>query len=147
LLGLTSYEEHRRYTLRARAALIGSALLGGVLLWIDSTAAQSGAADAGRDVASRTIVLTLKIAERQSGLKLEATKSVPQGSNALQILQDTVVVKYKTYPDLGAFVTGLCGIDAPEGMVWTFTVDDKWSTVGIGNLTLERDTVIEWTTR
>ena len=134
--------------MKARAALIGSALLAGVLLWTDSTAAQSGAADAGRDVAARrTIVLTLKIAERQSGLKLEAKKSVPQGSNALQILQDMVVVKYKTYPDLGAFVTGLCGTDAPEGMVWTFTVDDKWSTVGIGNLTLERNTVIEWTTR
>jgi flavin-dependent dehydrogenase len=78
---------------------------------------------------------------------LEAKISVPQGSNALQILRDTVVIKYRTYPDLGAFVTSLCGIDAPKGMVWTFTVDDKWSTVGIGSLTLERDTVIEWTTR
>ncbi len=77
---------------------------------------------------------------------LEATRSVPQGSNALQILQDTVAVKYKTYPDLGAFVTSLCGVEAPEGMVWTFTVDDKWSAVGIGSLTLERDAVIEWTT-
>jgi GNAT superfamily N-acetyltransferase len=48
---------------------------------------------------------------------------------------------------LGAFVTSLCGIEAPEGKVWTFTVDDKWSKQGIGKVTLERDTVIEWAMR
>jgi hypothetical protein len=133
--------------LKARASLIGSGVLVCVLLWIGSARAQSVTPDAGRAVAGRrAIVLTLKIADRQSGLMLEAKISVPQGSNALQILRDTVVIKYRTYPDLGAFVTSLCGIDAPKGMVWTFTVDDKWSTVGIGSLTLERDTVIEWTT-
>ena len=77
----------------------------------------------------------------------QATKAVPLGSNALQVLQDTIMVMYKTYPELGAFITSLCGIDAPEGKVWTFTVDDKWSNLGIGKVTLERDTVIEWAMR
>ena len=58
-----------------------------------------------------------------------------------------VVVKSRRYPEVGAFVTGLCGVDAPEGMVWTFTIDSEWSKVGIGNLTLEKDTLIEWETR
>jgi hypothetical protein len=89
----------------------------------------------------------LRITDTQSGLVLDARRSVPRGSNAFQVLRDTVAVKYKTFPKLGAFVTGLCGVDAPGGMVWTFSVDTRWSEVGIGSLTLERDTVIEWTLR
>jgi hypothetical protein len=110
--------------------------------------AQSAAKDAGKSVETRhSVLLTLKISDSPSGLTLMATKAVPLGSNALQVLQDTIMVKYKTYPELGAFVTSLCGIEAPEGKVWTFTVDDKWSKQGIGKVTLERDTVIEWAMR
>ena len=134
--------------MNTRTSRICPGLLLGVLLWSGSIAAQSMSDDAGKSSAPRhDVVLTLKIADKQSGLMLEAKKSVRQGSDAFQILQDTVAVKYKTYPDLGVFVTGLCGIDAPEGTVWTFTVDSKWSIVGIGSLKLERDVVIEWATR
>lgn len=130
-----------------RTAGVGLSLLLGVLFWCGSMAAQSVSADRKDSAARPAVVLTLKIFDKQSGLVLEAKKSVPHGSNAFQILQGTVAVKYKTDPTLGVFVTGLCGIDAPEGMVWTFTVDSNWSNVGIGNLALERDVVIEWTTR
>ena len=110
--------------------------------------AQSAAKDAGESGdTQQSVVLTLKISDSSSGLALTATKPVPRGSNALQVLQDTIMVKYKIYPELGAFVTSLCGIDAPKGKVWTFTVDDKWSSQGIGKVTLERDTVIEWAMR
>ena len=120
-------------------------LLAGALLSTGQLVAQSAAKDAGKSVDTKhSVVLTLKISDSPSGLALTATKAVPLGSNALQVLQDTIMVKYKTYPELGAFVTSLCGIDAPEGKVWTFTVDDKWSHLGIGKVKLERDTVIEW---
>ena len=120
-------------------------LLAGALLSTGQLVAQSSAKDAGTTVDTRhSVVLTLKVSDSPSGLALTATKAVPLGSNALQVLQDTIMVKYKTYPELGAFVTSLCGIDAPEGKVWTFMVDDKWSNQGIGKVTLERDTVIEW---
>lgn len=130
-------------------ALIGSGLLPVVLLWQSSVASPSAAAaDAGKVVAATEhVVLTLRITDTQSGLILDAKRSVAKGSNALQVLRDTVAVKYKTFPDLGAFVTGLCGVDAPPGMVWTFLVDTKWSKVGIERVTLEQDTVIEWKTR
>ncbi len=118
-------------------------LLAVALLSPGPLVAQSAAKDAGNDT-RHSVVLTLKISDGPSGLALAATKAVPLGSNALQVLQETIVVRYKTYPELGAFVTSLCGIDAPEGKVWTFTVDGKWSSVGIGKVTLERDTVIEW---
>ena len=123
-------------------------LLAGALLLTRPVVAQSAAKDAGEPVdAKHSVVLTLKISDSPSGLALTATKAVPLGSNALQVLQDTIMVKSKTYPELGAFVTSLCGIDAPEGKVWTFTVDGKWSNLGIGKVTLERDTVIEWAMR
>jgi hypothetical protein len=123
-------------------------LLAGALLLTGQVVAQSAAKDAGKSVETRhSVLLTLKISDSPSGLTLMATKAVPLGSNALQVLQDTIMVKYKTYPELGAFVTSLCGIEAPEGKVWTFTVDDKWSKQGIGKVTLERDTVIEWAMR
>ena len=123
-------------------------LLAGALLSTGQVVAQSAAKDAGKSVDTKhSVLLTLKISDSPSGLALTATKAVPLGSNALQVLQDTIMVKYKTYPELGAFVTSLCGIDAPEGKVWTFTVDDKWSNQGIGKVTLERDTVIEWAMR
>ncbi len=123
-------------------------LLAGALLSTGQVVAQSAAKDAGKSVDTKhSVLLTLKISDSPSGLALTATKAVPLGSNALQVLQDTIMVKYKTYPELGAFVTSLCGIAAPEGKVWTFTVDDKWSNQGIGKVTLERDTVIEWAMR
>ena len=123
-------------------------LLAGALLSAVPLVAQSAAKDAGKSAdAAHRVVLTLKISDGPSGLALTATKAVPPGSSALQVLEDTVMVKYKNYPELGAFVTSLCGIDAPEGKVWTFTVDDKWSSLGIAKVTLERDTVIEWALR
>ena len=123
-------------------------LLAGALLSTDPLVAQSVAKDGGKSVdIKHSVVLTLKVSDSTNGLTLTATKAVPIGSNALQVLEATIMVKYKTYPELGAFVTSLCGVDAPEGKVWTFTVDDKWSSLGIGKVTLERDTVIEWAMR
>ena len=138
-------DAQRRFIVSTRAL---GFLLAGALLSTGQVVAQSAAKDAGKSVDTKhSVLLTLKISDSPSGLTLTATKAVPLGSNALQVLQDTIMVKYKTYPELGAFVTSLCGIDAPEGKVWTFTVDDKWSNQGIGKVTLERDTVIEWAMR
>jgi hypothetical protein len=123
-------------------------LLLGVLLSSGRLSAQSVAAHAGKSSDARPdVVLTLKIRDGRSGMRLEAKKTVPGGSNALEVMEGMVVVKSRRYPDVGSFVTGLCGVDAPEGMVWTFTIDSEWSKIGIGNVTLERDTVIEWETR
>ena len=122
-------------------------LLLGVLLSMGSLSAQSVAVDAGKSSARPDVVLTLTIRDGRSGMRLEAKKTVPRGSNALEVMEGMVVVKSRRYPDVGSFVTGLCGVDAPEGMVWTFTIDSEWSKIGIGNVTLEKDTVIEWETR
>jgi uncharacterized protein DUF4430 len=122
----------------------GLLLLTTLILTGRVTAASAAQGAQTSPASKHDVVLTLKVSDSPRGLALTATKTVPAGSNALQVLQDTITVKVKTYPELGAFVTSLCGIDAPEGKVWTFTVDDKWSNLGIGKVTLERDTVIEW---
>ena len=133
-------------SIRIRRLSVG--LLFGVLLSTGRLSPQSVAADAGKGPDARQdVVLTLKIRDGRSGMSLEAKKTVPGGSNALEVMEGMVVVKSRRYPDVGTFVTSLCGVDAPKGMVWTFTIDSEWSKIGIGNVTLERDTVIEWETR
>lgn len=124
--------------MRTRAAAIGLGLVAVLLL---PGSAVSRAAEGQR------IILTLRITDTASGLTLEAKKSVARGSNAFEALRDIVALKSKTFPKLGAFITSLCGVDAPARKVWTYSVDGKWSNVGIGNLKLERDTAIEWTLR
>ena len=132
----------------SRASVIVFSLLG-ILLRSSPAASQSAVAgNEGKVVAAtQQVFVTLRIADMHSGLVLDAKRSVPKGSNAFEVLRDTVTVKYRAFGELGAFVTGLCGVDAPEGMVWTFTVNKKWSKVGIEGLKLEQDTLIEWNTR
>jgi hypothetical protein len=132
-----------------RTPAIGLGLLA-ILLFRGSVVSQvAGAADANKvaAAASEQVVLTLRINDTKSGLILDAKRPVAKGSSAFEVLRETVAVKYRTFPKLGVFITGLCGVDAPHGKVWTFSVDGKWSAVGIGGLTLDRDTVIEWVLR
>jgi Domain of unknown function (DUF4430) len=115
-------------------------------LWFALDVAQGSNADepakAGAD--KKNITLTLKISDPISGLGLEAKKAVTTGTNAFDAMTAIVQVKYKTYPQLGPFVTGLCGVDAPSGMFWALYVDGKMSQVGIGSIVLQQDVVIEW---
>ena len=124
--------------MRTLAAAIGLGLVAVLLL---PSSAVSRAAEGQR------VILTLRITDTASGLTLEAKKPVARGSNAFEALRDIVAVKSRTFPTLGAFITSLCGVDAPAGKVWTYSVDGKWSNVGIGSLKLERDIAIEWTLR
>ena len=97
-----------------RISRLGMGLLFDAILSTGSLAAQSVAADSGKNSdARRDVVLTLKIRDGRSAMKLEAQKTVPKGSNALEVMEAMVVVKSRRYPEVGAFVTGLCGVDAP----------------------------------
>jgi hypothetical protein len=103
---------------------------------------------AAEDAAGKNgVTLTLKISDKKTGFTLEAKKAVPSGSNAFDVLRHTVAVTYRSDPELGPLVTGLCGVTAPKGLSWMVYVDGKPSPVGIGRVTLTRDTVIEWKIR
>ena len=104
---------------RAAICVLGAlALL--VPIWFSSPRATGGAAASKKDV-----TITLKIADKTSGLTLEAKKDVPKDSNAFDLIRHTVALAYKTDAEGGPVVTSLCGVSAPKGYVWTCYIDDK----------------------
>jgi Domain of unknown function (DUF4430) len=92
----------------------------------------------------KDVTVTLKIADKTSGLSLEAKKTVAHDSNAFDAMRHVISITYKTDPELGPMVTGMCGVTAPRGCYWAVYVDGTFSKSGIGRLALTRDTVIEW---
>jgi hypothetical protein len=131
-----------------RGLVIGFSFLVIVLIHVAFSSSSSAAADE-RDAKTekKAVTLTLKITDKPSGLSVDAKKVVPMGSSAFDVLRDMVKVKYKTFAKLGPFVTGLCGVDAPDGVYWALYADEKFSDVGIGSITLDKDTCVEWKTQ
>jgi hypothetical protein len=94
-----------------------------------------------------TVEMDLTIRDEGSGFTLEAKKSVPRGTSAFEALRQVVVVDYKRQPGFGQFVTGLCGIEAPQDQFWALYIDDEFSKQGISSVKLVADTKIEWKTQ
>lgn len=95
---------------------------------------------------AKDVVVQIKISDKPSGLAVDLKKTVPSGSNAFDVLRGVVTVDHTTHPMYGPFVVGLCGVDAPTGVYWSLSVDGSASMVGIGAITLDKDTLIEWKT-
>ena len=91
---------------------------------------------------SNTVQLTLSITDAGSGFSLKAEKQVTQGVNALDAVRQIVSLQYATHPTLGPFVTELAGVSPPAG--WRLFVDGEWSDLGIAGITLEGNTVLEF---
>jgi hypothetical protein len=104
----------------------------------------SDAAGAKDPPAKKDVTVTLKIADKTSGLSLEAKKLVAHDSNAFDAMRHVVSMTYKTDSELGPVVTGLCGVTAPRGCFWAAYVDGSLAKSGIGRLALTKDTLIEW---
>lgn len=104
----------------------------------------SAAAGAKEAAGKKEVIVTLKIADKAAGLSLEAKKAVATDSSAFDAVRHIVAVTYKTDPEMGPMVTGLCGVTAPKGYFWAVYVDGKLSKTGIGGVTLTKDTLIEW---
>ena len=95
--------------------------------------------------AKKDITVTLKISDKASGFTLEAKKAVAADTSAFDYLRHTVAVTYKTEPDGGPLVTGLCGINPAKGQVWSCVIDGK-PCKNIGSVSITKDVVIEWKT-
>jgi hypothetical protein len=99
----------------------------------------------GREpVAKKDVTVTFKIADKTTGLSLEAKKAVAHDSNAFDAMRHMISLTYKTDPEMGPMVTGLCGVTAPRGYYWAVYVDGTLAKTGIGRVSLTKDTVIEW---
>ena len=79
-----------------------------------------------------------------SGLAVSIRRDVAPGTDALKFIESVVAVDYRSYPGAGVFVTGLCGVAAPDGMFWELMVDGERATRGIADLDIEADMHIRW---
>ena len=93
----------------------------------------------------KDIAVTLKISDKASGFKLEATKQVAADSSAFNFLRHTFAVTYKTDVDGGPIVTGLCGVTPAKAQGWVCTIDEK-PCKNIGSVSITKDMTIEWKT-
>ena len=79
-----------------------------------------------------------------SGLAASIRREASHGSTALAFMESVVAVEYKRYPGMGVFVTGLCGVAAPDGTFWALSVNGQRATRGIAEVVLDGDTHIRW---
>ena len=79
-----------------------------------------------------------------SGLAASIRREASHGSTALAFMESVVAVESKRYPGMGVFVTGLCGVAAPDGTFWALSVNGQRATRGIAEVVLDGDTHIRW---
>lgn len=79
-----------------------------------------------------------------SGLVVSIRREAAQGSTALAFMESVVAIEYKRYPGMGVFVTGLCGVVAPDGTFWALSVNGERATRGIAEVVLDADTHVRW---
>ncbi|MBI2597793.1 MAG: DUF4430 domain-containing protein [Candidatus Diapherotrites archaeon] len=66
-----------------------------------------------------------------------------KGTNALKAMKSAVKVQTQE-TSFGEFVTGIAGVQADSKHYWALYVNGKYAEKGIGQYTLEEDTLIEW---
>ncbi len=99
------------------------------------------------DTTASTVEVKMKIIDDASGFRLEAKKKVARGTSGFDALRAVIQVEYRHLPSKGVFVETLCGVAPAENQFWSLIIDGEMSKKGISNITLDKDTTIEWKTR
>jgi hypothetical protein len=89
------------------------------------------------------VTLTLRIADKTSGLTLEARELVAADSNAFDALRHTVTLTYRTDAAGAPVVTGPCGVTPPKGQAWVASLDGQ-PCKALGAVTISKDALMEW---
>jgi hypothetical protein len=89
----------------------------------------------------------LSITDEDSGLSVVVKRQVAVGTTGLDFMKATVAMEVKSYPGLGVRVLKLCDVAPARGKYWALFVDGKYSESGIAEVTMEKDTRIEWKTQ
>jgi hypothetical protein len=97
--------------------------------------------------AAQLVSVEMTVRDSASGLEVTVKRKVATGSTALELMRSTLALETKEYPDLGVFVTKLCGIAPPPGKFWSPEVDGKKSAVGVARIQFDRDTRLDWQLR
>jgi hypothetical protein len=138
-----------RLTTSSSLAILALAAVGTLVWWLP---AEESANDAGtKPAALRTdgkqVQLKITIEDSDSGLLVNISRRVPEGTTALDAMRATVAIETKDFKDLGQFVTSLCGVEPAKGKFWSPDVDGKRSPVGIAQIKIEKDMRLDWKTR
>lgn len=67
-----------------------------------------------------------------------------EGKNAFELLQENATDVQYTESEYGAFVTGIDGVDAPEGYFWALYVNDEMAQLGASDLITTNDDLVRW---
>jgi hypothetical protein len=94
--------------------------------------------------APAVVSATIKVYDKAGDTIVAAKRQVPKHSNAFDVMRQTVEVEFTTYAGLGPFVTAIAGVVPPAGQYWALYVDGTYSQLGIGNITIDKDILIEW---
>lgn len=79
-----------------------------------------------------------------SALAVNIERKVERGVSALEAMQALVAVESKSFPGVGAFVRGLCGVTAPDGTFWQLSVNGERSAQGIAEWRVDAPMHIRW---
>ncbi len=76
--------------------------------------------------------------------KLEMSRNVPKGSNAMEILKQAVAVESVEYPPQGSFVKSLMGIQASTDEEWVLSINSHLSCYSITEIIIDQDMSMQW---
>lgn len=96
------------------------------------------------NAAPPNVHVTMKVYDKSGTVFVNATREVSRHSNAFDVMREIVQVDFKTYAGLGPFVTSIAGVKPPPDQFWALYIDGTLSQLGIGNITVDNDILIEW---
>ncbi len=118
-----------------------------VILWIVYNGiAQSYLIAPGQGSGQETVTVILK-ATAGKQMVLDKAIKVKRGTSAFEaMLQADPSLDYTEYSGIGVMVNSINGVSPGEDSFWALYVNGKQSAVGISQIFLEENTLIEWKT-
>ena len=92
----------------------------------------------------KPVELRLKINHEEVGLQVDISKKVPQFGSGFDAIRRIVTLEFTHHPNSHLYITELCGIPAPNGHYWAFSVDGKPSTQTIDTVRTDKNTTLEF---
>ena len=75
---------------------------------------------------------------------LDKPVTVEKGANAFEEMKKVADVQYKVYAGMGALIESIEGIGAEGKEFWALYINGEQSSVGISDVVLDEDMLIEW---
>ncbi len=87
--------------------------------------------------------LILKAFDENGVIILDATDSFVAGTTALDAMQELTVVEYTQYV-FGVMILSIAGVSPGNQQYWALYQDGNYSNVGISEINIDNDIMLEW---